>query len=86
VEGRAYRLAVAEGTRREGAACVRCDYFSGEPFERCPACGGDGERLPDVVPVAIENAVRAGSSIAVVAGEAAKRLGAEGGMGALLRY
>lgn len=86
IEGRVLTLAVADGVEKEGSACLRCEYFAAQPFDRCPACGGDAERAPDVVERAIERAYLAGAHIETVFGDARERLLARGGLGALLRY
>lgn len=85
-EGRVHVLALAAGLKREGWQCRDCDYFSAERFDRCPACGGDVEQLPDVVEHALEAALRSGAKVEVVFGAARDALLAHGGLGAVLRY
>jgi peptide chain release factor subunit 1 len=78
VEERVRTLLVADGLTIEGFVCKRCDYFSAEPFQRCPLCGGDSERR-DVVDRAVEKAILTGAETEVVASDRARdRLLAEG--------
>lgn len=86
LEGRVHVLVVAEGTVKEGAACRNCDYFAANEFGRCPACGGEAERVPDIVERAVERAYLSGAHVETVFGEARQWLLARGGLGALLRY
>jgi peptide chain release factor subunit 1 len=86
LDGRVHLLAVAEGVATEGAECLSCGYLAAKEFLECPACGAEGEPVPDVVDRAIEKAYLAGAQVDVVLGEAREWLLARGGLGAVLRY
>jgi peptide subunit release factor 1 (eRF1) len=86
LDGRVHLLAVAEGVATEGAECLNCGYLAAKEFLECPACGAEGEPVPDVVDRAIEKAYLAGAQVDVVLGEAREWLLARGGLGAVLRY
>jgi peptide chain release factor subunit 1 len=86
VGGRVQILAVADGVEKEGSACLRCDYIAARAFDRCPVCGGDAERAPDIIERAIERAYLTGAHIETVFADAREHLLARGGLGALLRY
>ena len=85
-EGRVHVLAVADGVAKEGWECQSCDYFTSEKLDRCPACGGDVEPIPDVIDRAVERAYLTGAHVEAVFGEAREWLLARGGLGAVLRY
>jgi peptide chain release factor subunit 1 len=85
-EGRVHTLVCADGVEKEGSACLSCDYISAETFERCPACGGDAQAVPDVIDRAIERAFQTDARVEIAFGEAREWLLARGGIGALLRY
>lgn len=85
LEGRVHTLLVTEGLRIEGSACLNCNHFSAKKFERCPICVGEAEK-GDVLDRAIEKAFLDGARVKTVSGEASRRLTAEGGIGAVLRY
>lgn len=85
-EGRVHVLAVAEGITKEGSACQNCDYIAAGDFGRCPACGEEAEKIPDIVERAVEGAYLTGAHVETVFGEAREWLLARGGLGAVLRY
>jgi peptide subunit release factor 1 (eRF1) len=77
---------LADGVAIQGTACLRCDYFSSQPFESCPVCGGEAQHR-DLTDRAVEKALLTGASAEVVADSPSRdRLLAEGGVGALLWY
>lgn len=65
--------------------CVDCNYVSPDATDRCPVCGGVVEEieLPQLLPLI---AYRNGAAIELVGKEAAEKLRAHEGLGALLRY
>jgi peptide chain release factor subunit 1 len=85
-DGRVETLVLADGITVEGSACVSCDYFAAERFDRCPACGAEGEPAPDIIDRALERAFLSGARIESAFGEASEWLIARGGLGAVLRY
>jgi peptide subunit release factor 1 (eRF1) len=86
VEEKVRILLIANGIAIQGSACTRCDYFSEKDFRLCPLCGTEGERR-DVTDRAVEKTVLTGAASEVISSaEGRKRLLAEGGLGALLRY
>jgi peptide chain release factor subunit 1 len=86
LEGRVHVLVVAEGITKEGSACQSCDYLGAGDFARCPACGEETEKIPDIVERAVEGAYLTGAHVETVFGEAREWLLARGGLGAVLRY
>lgn len=85
-DGRVEILARVAGITAEGSACENCEYFSSEPFQTCPVCGGASEQLEDVAGHAAEQAFLKGAKIDTVLDEASEMLTARGGLGAVLRY
>lgn len=85
-DGRVDILACVVGLTAQGSACESCEYFSSEPFEKCPVCGGPTEQLEDVAGFAAEQAFLKGAAINTVFDDAAAMLKAHGGFGAVLRY
>ncbi|MGH2372149.1 MAG: VLRF1 family aeRF1-type release factor [bacterium] len=65
--------------------CVECNYVSVDATDRCAVCGGAVEEfeLPQLLPLL---AYRSGAAIELVGKDAAERLRAHEGLGALLRY
>ncbi len=65
--------------------CVDCNYVSLDATDRCVMCGGPVEEtsLPQLLPLM---AYRNGAAIELVGKEAAEKLRAHEGLGALLRY
>jgi peptide chain release factor subunit 1 len=86
--GKAVRtLVVADGVQSPGAECPNCGRLEASPVASCPACGARMRPLHDVVRRAMERALEEADRVAVVHGDAARRLGEAGaGLGALLRY
>lgn len=78
-------LAADRDVEAEVLACTRCGHVTAEPAGACPACGGPLERtaLSQMLPLL---ARRSGARLEMVGGEAAARLRAHGGVGAVLRY
>jgi peptide chain release factor subunit 1 len=78
-------LAADRDVEAEVAACTRCGHVTAAPAGTCPACGGPVERtaLSQLLPLL---ARRSGARLEMVGGEAAARLRAHGGLGAVLRY
>jgi peptide chain release factor subunit 1 len=85
-DGRVETLAVADGVTAPGSLCTQCGYFSSETFDTCPACGGPAEAVPDIVDQAAEQAFLKGAKVNTVFADAAEKLIARGGLGAVLRY
>jgi peptide subunit release factor 1 (eRF1) len=86
MEGRVDTLLLADGVTLEGSTCLECDYFSGRPFERCPACASASEVTSDIVERAVERALLSGASVETVFGEGREWLLARGGLAAALRF
>lgn len=78
-------LAADREVEAEVEACTRCGHVSAGPAGACPICGGPVERaaLSQLLPLL---ARRSGARLEMVGGEAAARLRAHGGVGAVLRY
>lgn len=85
-DGRVDTLVLADGITVDGSACLNCDYFAAEHFDRCPACGSEAEPAPDIIDRALERAFLSGARIESAFGEASEWLIARGGLGAVLRY
>jgi len=83
-QGRIRNLAVVKGLDGSLRQCLKCSWADRTQDPACPACGGERQvvRLREVLP---QLARRYNVSVAVVSGEAARRLQEVGGMGAWLR-
>ena len=83
-QGKIRGLVVAKGLDASLQQCLRCSWVDGTADPVCPACGGNRRhiRLRDVLPELVR---RHGVTLDVVSAEAARKLEAAGGMGALLR-
>ncbi|OJZ17573.1 MAG: hypothetical protein BGP21_05530 [Thiobacillus sp. 65-29] len=81
--GEARRLVAARGLRGEVRVCRQCGWVDRSAEDACPRCGGvrDSESLRTVLP---ELAHARNIPVEVVAGEAAERLHAVGGLAAWL--
>lgn len=85
-DGRVEILARVAGITAQGSACENCEYFSSEPFGKCPVCDGPAEQLEDIAGFAAEQAFLKGAKVNTVLDEAGGMLTARGGLGAILRY
>lgn len=82
-EARVHTLVLTQGTQAGGYVCLNCgNLFTARGA--CAACGGETERIVDVVDAAVHSVLRNGGAIEVVGPEAG--LGKAGNIGALLRY
>lgn len=84
-DGRVHGLLVADSLDAVGAECPSCGSLS-RWAERCPACDAALTRVDDLRERAIEHALSQGAKVEVVAGAAAERLLAHGGLAAWTRY
>jgi peptide subunit release factor 1 (eRF1) len=84
LQGRIRNLAVVNGLDGSLQQCIECSWADRTQDPACPACGGERQvvRLREVLPQLVR---RYNLSVAVVSGEAARRLEEAGGMGAWLR-
>jgi peptide chain release factor subunit 1 len=82
--GRAYTLIVLDGLRAPGFRCHQCGHLLSEPTEICPFCGGALGRIEDAVEMVVQDVLKAGGEVEIVARSPA--LAAAGGIGAMLRY
>ncbi len=83
-DNRVQTLVVADGFRKGGYYCPECERLTINPNGGCEGCGGEPERIYDMIEVAVANTLRHKGSIEVVHvnGEFAEA----GNIGALLRY
>lgn len=82
-EGRVETLVVPLGTTHEGARCVACGRLALEG-STCATCGGDLERVADVVESAVAAALRQSSRVETLT--MANDVAGARDVGALLRY
>jgi len=83
-EGRVQILLFKDGYQAPGDRCKECGYISFQPIEICPFCGGEPERIPDVVEIAVRQVMQSGGEVEVLQ----KDMSIPGfdKIGALLRY
>jgi peptide chain release factor subunit 1 len=79
-------LVVADGAHVGGRECPKCGRLEAGNATSCPACGAEMRAVHDLVHRAMGRAPGQAGRVEVVHGDAAQRLLAVGGMGALLRY
>jgi peptide subunit release factor 1 (eRF1) len=82
--GRVQTLVVSEGFRAPGFRCQGCDYLTSHAPELCPFCGGNFEKIPDAVELAVRRVMADGGDVVVIYENDA--LEQAGRIGALLRY
>jgi peptide chain release factor subunit 1 len=82
--GRVYTLIVLDGLRAPGFRCRQCGHLSADPVEICPFCGGPLGQIEDAVEMAVQDVLRSGGEVEIVAHSEA--LAAAGGIGGMLRY
>jgi peptide subunit release factor 1 (eRF1) len=82
---RVWELIYCEDWRATGFECERCGGLFSIEKTSCPYCGGKLQVVNDVVERAVEHALRNGSKIDVVVGEAAASLATSGGIAAFLK-
>ena len=83
-EGRARALVVAEGYKAPGYRCANCGYTTAQEIATCVFCGGQMEKMQDVVDVIVHRAIDLGVDVEVVKDN--QELEKAGYIGALLRY
>jgi peptide subunit release factor 1 (eRF1) len=76
-------LVVLNGVQAAGIRCTSCSHLA-SAGEKCAQCGSAVVEVPDLVEVAIEEAL--GKRCRVETVEASKELESIGGIGALLRF
>jgi peptide subunit release factor 1 (eRF1) len=85
-EGRLWMLLYADGFATSGAECPRCSMLSASrTAANCSYCGERLLPLDDLIGRMLERA-SSGFRVEKVHGEAAERLRAAGGIGAILRF
>jgi len=85
-EGRVHQLVAVDRLRKAGYACPNRDFAATDRARSCPFCGAALGRVADLREWAVEAAFDTKASVETVRGEAAERLHAEEGIGAVLRY
>ncbi len=83
-DNRVQTLVIADGFRKIGYYCSSCERLMMNPNGGCEGCGGEPERIRDVVEMAITNVLRRKGSIEVV--HVNGEFEDAGNIGALLRY
>lgn len=83
-EHRPWILLVAAGYEASGFRCKSCRYVMLVEPEECPLCGGEVERVEDLVDTMTHRALEQGIEVEIVRGN--EKLEEAGSIGALLRY
>jgi peptide chain release factor subunit 1 len=83
-EGRVHTLLIREGLREPGRRCVVCGYITAHKIDKCPFCGGEVEKIPDAVELAVRKVMQSGGEVEVLHDD--MDLGKHEHIGALLRY
>ena len=83
-EGRVQTLLYKDGFQAPGSRCKDCRHISLQPAEVCTFCGGELEKIPDVVEIAVRQVMQSGGDVEVLQ----KDMSVPGfdEIGALLRY
>jgi peptide subunit release factor 1 (eRF1) len=84
--GEVRTLVVAEGASAEGVECTNCGRLQPGNATTCPACGSATRPVHDVIHRAMARTIEQAGRVEVIHGDAARRLEADGGAGALLRF
>ena len=82
---RVHLLLVSSQLAGEGRVCSQCERISIDQ-ERCPVCGGPLGAPTSLRELVVARALDQGAQVETVSGEAAERLQAVGGIGALTRW
>ena len=83
-EHRPWILLVSAGYEASGYRCKNCRYLMLVEPEECPLCGGQVERVEDLVDTMAHRALEQGVEVEIVRGN--EKLEQAGSIGALLRY
>ncbi len=83
-DSRVQTLVIADGYRKSGYYCASCERLMLSPNGGCEGCGGEPERIPDLVEVAVASVLRRKGSVEVV--HVNGEFEGAGNIGALLRY
>ncbi|MFN2226199.1 MAG: hypothetical protein ACK2UY_07825 [Anaerolineae bacterium] len=83
-EHRPWILLVSAGYEASGFRCKNCRYLMLVEPRECPLCGGDVERVEDLVDTMTHRALEQGVEVEIVRGN--EKLDEAGSIGALLRY
>jgi peptide subunit release factor 1 (eRF1) len=87
VQQRVRILVFSERASLPGARCTNCAILFGMPAPgTCPACGGEIERVDDLLDLLASRVLQLGGNIEEVRGQAAMNLNEHDGVGALLYY
>ncbi len=65
-EGRVQTLIIRDGFRAAGSRCQSCGYLSSRFMETCPFCGGECEKIPDTVEMAVRQVLQTGGEVEVL--------------------
>jgi len=83
-EGRVQTLLYRDGFRAPGNRCKSCGYLSLHDVQVCPFCGGEPEKILDVVELAVRQVMQSGGEVEVLPKD--QPLKGFNQIGAFLRY
>ena len=83
-DGRIQSLVLRDGYRAPGYHCLGCGNLSAAAVEHCPYCGGECEKIQDIVELAVRQVMQSGGEIEVL--PAGQSFGQFAYIGAILRY
>lgn len=83
-EHRPWILLISAGYEASGFRCSNCRYLMLVEPKECPLCGGEVERVEDLVDTMSHRALEQGVEVEIVRGN--EKLDEAGSIGALLRY
>ncbi len=83
-EGRVQTLLIREGLRIAGQRCTQCGYVTSLSSNTCPSCGNPGEKVTDVVEMAVKKVLQSGGEVEVLHDDGA--LANYEHIGGVLRY
>ena len=82
--GQVQNLLIRDGFRASGDRCQGCGYLSSQPMPACPYCGGQTEKIDDVVDLAVRQVMQWGGEVEVLRSD--QEIKGFDQIGALLRY
>jgi peptide subunit release factor 1 (eRF1) len=83
-EGRVQVLLIRDHFQAPGCRCKSCGYLSAYEMASCPFCGGECEKIPDAVEMAVRKVMQMGGEVEVLHRD--HPVGQFDKIGALLRY
>ncbi len=65
-QGRVMSLMIENGFRSSGYRCLSCGFMTSEALEKCSFCGGEFEKINDIVDLAVNEVMKSGGDVEIV--------------------